>query len=256
MKSVVNAVTAIMEDIRAFESRGDPDVDPSSLLALRERAEAALGNLVAASRTHAMSAGMSVDPAASHVAATVTQAGRILCMPPGVSRCCLPQHVTQVRRPSAQLPIIVTNPPMVSYKNPVIASPFKPYGASHFIAQQTLESDEIAAWNAQVYARQQQPEVICPQYHQSPRSSVFGTASSVDMFGNYQRQQPQPIGIPARHHQETTLGGSQPPPPLTGSTQDPVPSAAPEAVLKTQLPDLPVPAQASIISLLMTTPRK
>jgi hypothetical protein len=84
MKSVVNAVTAIVEDIRAFESRGDPDVDPSSLLALRERAEATLGNLVAASRTHAMSAGMSpvslVDAAASHVAATVTEAGRMLCI--------------------------------------------------------------------------------------------------------------------------------------------------------------------------------
>jgi hypothetical protein len=86
MKSVVNAnaVTAVVEDIRAFEAQGDPDVDPSSLFALRERAEATLGNLVAASRTHAMSAGISpislVDAAASRVAATVTEAGRMLCI--------------------------------------------------------------------------------------------------------------------------------------------------------------------------------
>ena len=84
MKAVVNAVTAIVEDIRAYEARGDPDADPNALLALRERAEATLGNLVAASRTHAMSVGMSpvslVDAAASHVAATVTEAGRMLCI--------------------------------------------------------------------------------------------------------------------------------------------------------------------------------
>jgi protein SPA2 len=83
-KGVVNAATAIVEDIRAYEARGDPDADASALLALRERAEATLGNLVAASRTHAMSAGMSpvslVDAAASHVAATVTEVGRTLCI--------------------------------------------------------------------------------------------------------------------------------------------------------------------------------
>lgn len=106
-----------------------------------------------------------------------------------------PQHINQVRRPSAlqhQLPIIVTNPSTVSYENPAMASLFEPYNAGQFM-QQTLESDKIAAWNAQVYAQQQQPQVIRPQYSQSPRSSVSDAASFVDMFANYQRQQPQPM---------------------------------------------------------------
>jgi len=107
-----------------------------------------------------------------------------------------PQHIAQVRRPALQhqLPIIVTNPPTVSYENPAMASLFEhPYGAGHFITQQTLESDKIATWNAQVYAQQQQAQAIRPQYNQSPRSSVSDATSFVDMFGNYQRQQPQPM---------------------------------------------------------------
>ncbi|KAJ7928520.1 hypothetical protein B0H13DRAFT_2652973 [Mycena leptocephala] len=62
MKAVVNAVSSIVDDIRAFEarpSRERSDVDVDALAALRERAEATLSNLVAASKTHATSAGMS-----------------------------------------------------------------------------------------------------------------------------------------------------------------------------------------------------
>ncbi|KAJ6558466.1 hypothetical protein DFH09DRAFT_1279888 [Mycena vulgaris] len=87
MKAVVNAVSAIVDDVRAFEarpSREQSDVDLDALSGLRERAEATLTNLVAATKTHATSAGMSpvslLDAAASHVAATVTEIGRTICI--------------------------------------------------------------------------------------------------------------------------------------------------------------------------------
>lgn len=87
MKSVVNAVTAIVEDVRAFErrpARERAEVDLESLHALRERAEATLSNLVAAAKTHATSAGMSpvslLDAAASHVSLTVTEIGKTICI--------------------------------------------------------------------------------------------------------------------------------------------------------------------------------
>ncbi|KAG6866201.1 hypothetical protein C0991_007226 [Blastosporella zonata] len=87
MKSVVNAVTAIVDDVRAFERRPQrerSDVDQDALRSLRERAEATLSNLVAASKTHATSSGLSpvslLDAAASHVSATITEIGRTLCI--------------------------------------------------------------------------------------------------------------------------------------------------------------------------------
>jgi hypothetical protein len=87
MKAVVNAVTFIIEDVRTFEHRPQQDrsdVDPDALRSLRERAEATLSNLVAASKTHATSSGMSpvslLDAAASHVSATITEIGRTLCI--------------------------------------------------------------------------------------------------------------------------------------------------------------------------------
>lgn len=87
MKSVVNAVTNILDDVKAFEGRSPRDrgdVDTEALSSLRERAEATLSNLVAASKTHASSAGMSpvslLDAAASHVSATITEFGRMICI--------------------------------------------------------------------------------------------------------------------------------------------------------------------------------
>ncbi|EIN06462.1 hypothetical protein PUNSTDRAFT_105483 [Punctularia strigosozonata HHB-11173 SS5] len=84
MKAVVNAVSAILDDTRAFERRTSRDVDVEALRGLQERCEATLGNLVAASKTHAQSAGMSpvslLDAAASHVSATVTEIGKTLCI--------------------------------------------------------------------------------------------------------------------------------------------------------------------------------
>lgn len=85
MKAVVNAVSAIVEDVRLVERRGPPrDVDVETLRGLRERAEATLRNLVAAFQTHATSAGMApvslLDAAASHVSAAITEIGRTVCI--------------------------------------------------------------------------------------------------------------------------------------------------------------------------------
>jgi hypothetical protein len=87
MKSVINAVSSIIEDVRSFERRPQrdrSDVDLDALRSLRERADATLSNLVAASKTHATSSGMSpvslLDAAASHVSATITEIGRTLCI--------------------------------------------------------------------------------------------------------------------------------------------------------------------------------
>ncbi|KAJ7076896.1 hypothetical protein B0H15DRAFT_934193 [Mycena belliarum] len=87
MKAVVNAVSSIVDDVRAFEARPpreQSDVDLDALLALRERADATLTNLVAATKTHATSAGMSpvslLDAAASHVAVTITEIARTVCI--------------------------------------------------------------------------------------------------------------------------------------------------------------------------------
>ena len=83
MKGVVNAVTAISDDVRAFERRPQrerAEVDVEALQSLRERLDATLSNLVQAAKTHATSAGMApvslLDAAASHVSATVTDIGK------------------------------------------------------------------------------------------------------------------------------------------------------------------------------------
>jgi hypothetical protein len=83
MKSVVNAVTAIVDDVRAYERRiprDQVDSDVEFLQGLRERAEATLSNLAVAAKTHATSSGMSpvslLDAAASHVSVTITEMGK------------------------------------------------------------------------------------------------------------------------------------------------------------------------------------
>ncbi|KAH7873105.1 uncharacterized protein C8R40DRAFT_1113973 [Lentinula edodes] len=83
MKFVVNAVTNIIHDVRAYERRpSQANVDVDTLHMLRERADATLSNLVTASKTYATSSGMSpvslLDAAASHVAATITHIGKII----------------------------------------------------------------------------------------------------------------------------------------------------------------------------------
>ncbi|KAI5118308.1 hypothetical protein M0805_006476 [Coniferiporia weirii] len=83
MKSVVNAVMAITEDVRAYERRPDnTEADIEIIRALRQRTEATLSNLVTASKTHATSMGMSpvslLDAASSHLSATVTELGKTI----------------------------------------------------------------------------------------------------------------------------------------------------------------------------------
>lgn len=87
MKTVVNAVTNIIEDVRSFERRPQrerSDIDLDALRSLGERADATLSNLVAATKTHATSSGMSpvslLDAAASHVSVTITEIGRTICI--------------------------------------------------------------------------------------------------------------------------------------------------------------------------------
>lgn len=82
MKTVVNAVTAITDDLRQFERRARPDeVDLELLRSLRDRAEATLSNLVVATKSHATGSGMSpvslLDAAASHVSSTITEVAKI-----------------------------------------------------------------------------------------------------------------------------------------------------------------------------------
>ena len=82
MKAVVNAVTAITDDLRQFERRSRPDeVDLDVLRSLRDRAEATLSNLVVATKGHATGAGMSpvslLDAAASHVSSTITEIAKV-----------------------------------------------------------------------------------------------------------------------------------------------------------------------------------
>ncbi|KAL4071264.1 hypothetical protein V8B97DRAFT_1962186 [Scleroderma yunnanense] len=83
MKAVVTSTSAIIEDVRTYESRPTrTDVDIDTLHSLRERVEATLSNLVAVSKTHATSLGMSpvslLDAAASHVSVTVTEIAKMV----------------------------------------------------------------------------------------------------------------------------------------------------------------------------------
>lgn len=83
MKAVVTSTSAIIEDVRTYESQPSrTDVDIDALHSLRERTEATLSNLVAVSKTHATSLGMSpvslLDAAASHVSSTVTEIAKMI----------------------------------------------------------------------------------------------------------------------------------------------------------------------------------
>jgi hypothetical protein len=81
MKTVVNAVTSILDDVRSHTRRHS---DPEGVRALEERVEATLSNLVTATKTHATSSGLSpvslLDAAASHVSAAITELGRVVLL--------------------------------------------------------------------------------------------------------------------------------------------------------------------------------
>ncbi|KAG8788967.1 component of the polarisome [Serendipita sp. 397] len=86
MKEVVDAVSAIIEDVRSYDltqrSEQDPPVDWATVDNLCERTQATLSNLVTASKTHATSYGLSpvslLDAALSHVSASVTELAKLL----------------------------------------------------------------------------------------------------------------------------------------------------------------------------------
>lgn len=87
MRIVVNAVSAVIDDVIAFErrppkERGELDFD--RIRALRERLDTTLSNLATASKTHASAAGLSpvslLDAAASHVSSTMTDLCRTVSL--------------------------------------------------------------------------------------------------------------------------------------------------------------------------------
>ncbi|KAF8141300.1 hypothetical protein EV363DRAFT_1150957 [Boletus edulis] len=106
MKAVVNATSAIIEDVRAYELRPTRvSVDIDNLRSLRERLEATLSNLVVATKTHAVSSGMSpvslLDAAASHVSATVTD----------ISRTIYIRKATRAEQEEFSVPPLASQPP-------------------------------------------------------------------------------------------------------------------------------------------------
>lgn len=82
MRSVIDAVTSIVEDARGFDPRSRDDVDLETVQSLCDRTEATLSNLMTAARTHATSYGLSpvslLDAALSHVSASVTELTKLL----------------------------------------------------------------------------------------------------------------------------------------------------------------------------------
>lgn len=83
MKAIVNAVSAILDDVRIYERQRElRGSEADSLRSMKERTEATLSNLVAAAKTHATSMGMSpvslLDAASSHLSAAVTDLGRTI----------------------------------------------------------------------------------------------------------------------------------------------------------------------------------
>lgn len=107
MKAVVNSTSAIIEDVRAYESQPTPaNIGIDHLRSLRERLEATLSNLVVATKTHAMSSGMSpvslLDAAASHVSATITEISRIVCI----------RKATRAEQEEFSIPPLASQPPL------------------------------------------------------------------------------------------------------------------------------------------------
>lgn len=106
MKAVVNSTSAIIEDVRAYELRPTRvNVDIDQLHSLRERLEATLSNLVVATKTHAVSSGMSpvslLDAAASHVSTTVTEISRIIYI----------RKATRAEQEEFSVPPLTSQPP-------------------------------------------------------------------------------------------------------------------------------------------------
>lgn len=82
MKAIVEAVTAIGEDVKAFEDQPNLDVDVSKLESLKHDSTTRLGALMTAARNHAMASGLSpvglIDAAAGTLSANVVEIIKLL----------------------------------------------------------------------------------------------------------------------------------------------------------------------------------
>lgn len=82
MKAIVEAVTAIGEDVKAFEDQPNLDVDVSKLESLKHDSTTRLGALMIAARNHAMASGLSpvglIDAAAGTLSANVVEIIKLL----------------------------------------------------------------------------------------------------------------------------------------------------------------------------------
>lgn len=82
MKAIVEAVTEIGEDVKAFEARPNLDVDVSRLESLKHESTARLNTLMQAARNHAMASGLSpvslLDAAAGHLTSNVIEIIKLL----------------------------------------------------------------------------------------------------------------------------------------------------------------------------------
>jgi cell division septum initiation protein DivIVA len=82
MKSIVEAVTNIGADVKAFEERPNLDVDPSRLESLKHESTTCLSGLMNAARNHAMASGLSpvslIDAAAGHLSLNVVELIKLL----------------------------------------------------------------------------------------------------------------------------------------------------------------------------------
>jgi len=82
MKAVVEAVTEVGEDVKAFESNPNIDVDVSRLESLKHESTTRLNTLMQAARNHAMASGLSpvslLDAAAGHLTSNVIEIIKLL----------------------------------------------------------------------------------------------------------------------------------------------------------------------------------
>ena len=82
MKAIVEAVTSIGEDVKAFEESPNLDVDASRLESLKHESTTCLSGLMNAARNHAMASGLSpvslIDAAAGHLSLNVVELIKLL----------------------------------------------------------------------------------------------------------------------------------------------------------------------------------
>jgi hypothetical protein len=82
MKAIVEAITEIGEDVKAFELHPNLDVDASRLESLKHESTTRLNNLMQAARNHAMASGLSplslLDAAAGHLSSNVVEIIKLL----------------------------------------------------------------------------------------------------------------------------------------------------------------------------------